>query len=119
MSGLVLFVVPYQFAFTATLLWLIWINARALNHARQQSRSAFLQTTMAWNHFHFSMSILVMFFFLLPFCIPALTVWIRNFAIGWFKSFDSDHRVDYVLPFLIFVEGLSHVRSADIASWKR
>ena len=74
---------------------------------------------MAWNRFHFVMSILVMFFFLLPFCVPALMVWIRNFAIGWFKSFDSDHRVDYVLPFLIFVEGLSHGFSLDIGSCKR
>ncbi|KAF9157031.1 GPI inositol deacylase [Linnemannia schmuckeri] len=124
MSVLVLFVVPYQFAFTATLLWLIWINARALNYARQQpvsapSSSASLEITVAWNRFHFTMSILVMFFFLLPFCVPALMVWIRNFAIGWFKSFNSDHRVDYVLPFLIFVEGLSHGFSVDIASCKR
>lgn len=119
MSGLVLFVVPYQLAFTATLLWLIWINARALNHARQQPDSAFLQTTMTWNRFHFAMSNLVMFFFLLPFCVPALMVWIRNFDVGWFNSFDSDHRVDYVLPFLIFVEGLSHGFSVDIASYKR
>lgn len=72
-----------------------------------------------WNRFHFIMSILVMFFFLLPFCVPALMVWIRNFAIGWFKSFGSDHRVDYVLPFLVFVEGLSHEFSVDIGSYKR
>ncbi|KAF9122334.1 GPI inositol deacylase [Mortierella sp. GBA39] len=123
MSGLVVTVVPYQLAFTAILLWLIWINACALNRAHQQpastSSSSSLETTMAWNRFHFVMSILVMFFFLLPFCVPALMVWIRNFAIGWFESFDSDHRVDYVLPFLIFVEGLSHGFSVDIGSCKR
>ncbi|KAG9063172.1 GPI inositol deacylase [Linnemannia hyalina] len=122
MSGLVVTVVPYQFAFTAILLWLIWINACALNRAHQQPASTIssssLETTMAWNRFHFVMSILVMFFFLLPFCVPALMVWIRNFAIGWFESFDSDHRVDYVLPFLIFVEGLSHGFSVDIGSCK-
>ncbi|KAF9295030.1 GPI inositol deacylase [Linnemannia elongata] len=123
MSGLVISVVPYQFAFTAIVLWLIWINARALNRAHQQpasiTSSSSLETTKVWNRFHFIMSILVMFFFLLPFCVPALMVWIRNFAIGWFKSFGSDHRVDYVLPFLVFVEGLSHEFSVDIGSYKR
>ena len=123
MSTLVLLVVPYQFAFTAALLWLIWVNARALGYARDYHQrnpaSSVLQTTMAWNRFHFVMSLLVTFFFLLPFCVPALMVWIRNFVIGWFKSFGIDHRVDYVLPFLIFVEGLSQGSSVDTASWRR
>ncbi|KAK3841422.1 MAG: PGAP1-like protein-domain-containing protein [Linnemannia gamsii] len=115
---LVFLVIPYHFAFTATLLWLIWSSARILSHAqRQQDRTS--QTTMAWNRFHFVMSFLVTFFFLLPFCVPVLMVWIRNFAIGWFKSFAGDHRVDYVLPFLVFVEGLSHGSSVDTESWKR
>ncbi|KAF9129937.1 GPI inositol deacylase [Mortierella sp. 14UC] len=123
-SGLVLFVVPYQFAFTVTLLWLIWINGRALNHAQHhqnnlETSSTLQKTTMAWNRFHFSMSILVMLFFLLPFCVPVLMVWIRNFVIGWFKSFASDHRVDYVLPFLVLVEGLHQGSSVDTVSWKK
>ncbi|KAG0253666.1 GPI inositol deacylase, partial [Linnemannia exigua] len=118
MSGLVSLVIPYQFEFTAALLWLLWSSARTLNHAQyQQGRT--LQKTMAWNRFHFVMSFLITFILLLPFCVPALMVWIRNFAIGWFKSIVSDHRVDYVLPFLVFVEGLSHGSSVDTASWKR
>ncbi|KAG0220272.1 GPI inositol deacylase [Mortierella sp. NVP41] len=125
-SGLVHFVVPYQFAFAATLLWLIWVNVRALNFARHQGHldsghsATSFSTTMAWNQFHFSMSMLVMFFFLLPFSVPALMVWIRNFAIGWWKSFEGDHSLGNVLPFLIFVEGLSHASgSVDTVSWRR
>lgn len=53
------------------------------------------------------MSLLVLFFFLLPFCVPALMVWIRNFAGGWYASFETDHRVLYVAPFIALVEGVS------------
>ncbi|CAO3570504.1 unnamed protein product [Mortierella alpina] len=61
----------------------------------------------AWDAYHFTMSLLVVYFFLLPFCVPALMVWIRNIAAGWFVSFESDHRVLYVAPFIAVVEGVS------------
>ncbi|KAI1320037.1 GPI inositol deacylase [Mortierella claussenii] len=97
-------VVPYQFVFAATFLALIGTSARAQIHTQRVS-SAHLFA--AWNSFHLSASMLMVFFFLLPFCVPSLMVWIRNIVIGWYRSFPSDHRVDYVAPFIIFVQGLA------------
>ncbi|KAF9962390.1 GPI inositol deacylase [Mortierella alpina] len=102
---LVATVVPYQFAFAAAVLVLISSSARALAVA-QRAPAASAQA--AWGVYHFTMSLLVMFFFLLPFCVPALMVWIRNFAGGWFESFETDHRVLYVAPFIVLVEGVSN-----------
>ncbi|KAG0309416.1 GPI inositol deacylase [Dissophora globulifera] len=110
MCILVATVLPYQFAFTATVVALIVVNARALSSSSSHA---------AWNQFHFAMTILVAFFFLLPFCVPALMVWIRNGAVGWWRSFDTDHRVDYVAPFMILVEGLGRGGALTEALWKR
>ncbi|KAF8977835.1 GPI inositol deacylase [Entomortierella lignicola] len=62
--------IPYQLAFAMTVIALLIISAQRL---------AFAQGTMngthsleAWNSFHFAMSILIMFFFLLPFAVPTL-----------------------------------------------
>ncbi|KAG0263976.1 GPI inositol deacylase [Mortierella polycephala] len=102
---LVAVAVPYQFVFAATVLALVVSCARALVQAKAAPAASSLT---AWNRFHFMMSILVMFFFLLPFFVPALMVWIRNVAIGWYESFGSDHRVDAIGPFVVLVEGLSY-----------
>jgi hypothetical protein len=74
---------------------------------------------VAWDRFHFAMAMLVMFFFLLPFATPSLMVWIRNMEVGWYKSFGSDHRIDYVAPFVIFVEGLANGTAVTKTTWKR
>ncbi|KAF9188961.1 GPI inositol deacylase [Haplosporangium sp. Z 767] len=103
--ALVAMAVPYQFVFAATVLVLIVSCAYALAQAKAAPAASSLA---AWNRFHFMMSILVMFFFLLPFFAPALMVWIRNVAIGWYKSFESDHRVSAIASFVAFVEGLSY-----------
>ncbi|KAI8604374.1 PGAP1-like protein-domain-containing protein [Dissophora ornata] len=113
---LVATVVPYQFAFAATVVALIIIGARAMVLAQRETAAS---AETAWNHFHFTMAILVMFFFLLPFAVPALVVWIRNGAVGWWKSFGPDHRVDYVAPFIIFVQGLANGKAVTKTSWRR
>ncbi|KAF9576616.1 GPI inositol deacylase [Mortierella alpina] len=102
---LVATVVPYQFAFAATVLVLISCGARALVVAQRASAEG---AQDAWVAYHFMMSLLVMYFVLLPFSVPALMVWIRNFAVGWFASFETDHRVLSVAPFIALVEGLSN-----------
>ncbi|KAF9198795.1 GPI inositol deacylase [Haplosporangium sp. Z 27] len=109
--------IPYQLAFAMTVIALLIISAQRL---------AFAQGTMngthsleAWNSFHFAMSILIMFFFLLPFAVPTLMVWIRNIAGGWFHSFASDHRVEYVGPFIVFVEGIASGAALSRIPWRR
>ncbi|KAG0368927.1 GPI inositol deacylase [Gamsiella multidivaricata] len=113
---LVATVVPYQFAFAATTIALIGICASLLARAQRMPST---NSEVAWGRFHFSMAMLVMFFFLLPFFVPVLMVWIRNLAVGWLKSFPSDHRVDYVAPFIVFVENLAQGSAVTRTSWKR
>lgn len=114
--ALVATVLPYQFAFAATFVALIAISVRALVIAQRMPAEA---SRAAWDHYHFAMAILVMFFFLLPFNLPSLMVWIRNFAVGWHKSFASDHRVDYIAPFVIFTEGLANGTAVTKTTWRR
>ncbi|KAF9399746.1 GPI inositol deacylase [Mortierella sp. AD011] len=109
--------VPYQLAFAMTVIALVVISAKKLVVAQSTTEIAYTQA--AWDRFHFSMSILVMFFFLLPFTIPSLMVWVRNIAGGWLHSFPSDHRVDYVGPFIVFVEGIANGAAVTRMTWKR
>ncbi|KAF9429057.1 GPI inositol deacylase [Entomortierella beljakovae] len=109
--------VPYQFAFAATVIVLLMSCSRKLAIARSVTDVTYSQ--MAWDRFHFSTSMFVLYFFLLPFAVPSLMVWIRNIAGGWFRSFPSDHRLDYVAPFIIFVEGISNGTAVTETSWKR
>ncbi|KAF9366201.1 GPI inositol deacylase [Mortierella sp. NVP85] len=110
---LVTIVLPYRFAFAVAFVTLIIISVRALVIAQRMANS------QAWDRFHFAMAMLVMFFFLLPFATPSLMVWIRNLGVGWYKSFASDHRIDYVAPFVIFVEGLANGTAVTKTTWKR
>ncbi|KAG0207330.1 GPI inositol deacylase [Mortierella sp. GBA30] len=103
--ALVALAIPYQFAFAATVLALVMASARTLVLAQRTSGAS---AQIARNQYHFMISLLVMFFFLLPFFVPVLMVWIRNLAVGWLTSFTADHRVDYVAPFIIIVEGLAN-----------
>ncbi|KAF9982597.1 GPI inositol deacylase [Modicella reniformis] len=116
MFVLVATVLPYQFAFTATFIGLMAISVHALIIAKRMPAAT---SQAAWDRFHFAMAMLVMFFFLLPFAVPSLMVWIRNLAVGWYKSFASDHRVDYVAPFIVFAEGLANGTAVTRVSWKR
>lgn len=61
----------------------------------------------AWDRYHYLMSIFVMFFLLLPCTLPVLMVWIRNLSVQWYEPFSSDHRLDYIAPFIFFVEAIT------------
>ncbi|KAI7816311.1 PGAP1-like protein-domain-containing protein [Gamsiella multidivaricata] len=93
--------VPYQFAFVVAVLVHIVSCVRSLLIA-QASNSA--QTLAAWDRYHYLMSIFVLFFLLLPCNLPVLMVWIRNLSVQWYEPFSSDHRLDYIAPFIFFVE---------------
>ncbi|KAF9369000.1 GPI inositol deacylase [Podila verticillata] len=34
-------------------------------------------------------------------------VWIRNLSVQWYEPFSSDHRLDYIAPFIFFVEAVT------------
>ncbi|KAG0371220.1 GPI inositol deacylase [Mortierella sp. AD032] len=36
-----------------------------------------------------------------------LMVWIRNLSVQWYEPFSSDHRLDYIAPFIFFVEAIT------------
>ncbi|KAF9332810.1 GPI inositol deacylase [Podila minutissima] len=96
--------VPYQFAFVVAVLVHIVSCVRSLLVA-QATNSAKSQAT--WDRHHYLMSIFVMFFLLLPCTLPVLMVWIRNLSVQWYEPFSSDHRLDYIAPFIFFVEAIT------------
>ncbi|KAF9954642.1 GPI inositol deacylase [Mortierella alpina] len=96
--------VPYQFAFVVAVLVHIVSCVRSLLFA-QTAKSSISQA--AWDRFHYLMSIFVMFFLLLPCTLPVLMVWIRNLSVQWYEPFSSDHRLDYIAPFIFFVEAVT------------
>lgn len=55
-------------------------------------------------------SILLLFFTLLPFNLPILLVWIRNISVHWFVPFSSDHSLLAIAPFMLYVETLTSSR---------
>ncbi|KAK3835890.1 MAG: PGAP1-like protein-domain-containing protein [Linnemannia elongata] len=93
--------VPYQFAFVVAVLVHIVSCVRSLLVAQASVPQA------AWDRHHFLMSIFVMFFLLLPCTLPVLMVWIRNLSVQWYEPFSSDHRLDYIAPFIFFVEAVT------------
>ncbi|GJJ71191.1 GPI inositol-deacylase [Entomortierella parvispora] len=103
--SLIALVVPHPFIFTGSLLTLIFSSARVLSVAkRTESKSS----KELWDRFHWMMTMVMVLFFLLPFAVPVLMVWIRNIAGRWFVSFPSDHRLVSIAPFLVLVEELIH-----------
>lgn len=96
--------VPYQFAFVVAVLVHIVSCVRSLLVA-QATNSTKCQA--AWDRHHYLMSIFVMFFLLLPCTLPVLMVWIRNLSVQWYEPFSSDHRLDYIAPFIFFVEAVT------------
>ncbi|KAF9909207.1 GPI inositol deacylase [Linnemannia zychae] len=96
--------VPYQFAFVVAVLVHIVSCVRSLLVAQTSSAS---KSQAAWDRHHFLMSIFVMFFLLLPCTLPVLMVWIRNLSVQWYEPFSSDHRLDYIAPFIFFVEAVT------------
>ncbi|KAF9547374.1 GPI inositol deacylase [Mortierella hygrophila] len=96
--------VPYQFAFVVAVLVHIVSCVRSLFVAQASSAS---KAQAAWDRHHFLMSIFVMFFLLLPCTLPVLMVWIRNLSVQWYEPFSSDHRLDYIAPFIFFVEAVT------------
>ncbi|ORZ15985.1 PGAP1-like protein-domain-containing protein [Lobosporangium transversale] len=96
--------VPYQFAFVVAVLVHIVSCVRSLIYALKATSS---QTQAAWDRYHYVMSIFVMFFLLLPCTLPVLMVWIRNLSVQWYEPFSSDHRLDYIAPFIFFVEAVT------------
>ncbi|KAF9316509.1 GPI inositol deacylase [Podila horticola] len=96
--------VPYQFAFVVAVLVHIVSCVRSLLVA-QATNSA--KSQAAWDRHHYLMSIFVMFFLLLPCTLPVLMVWIRNLSVQWYEPFSSDHRLDYIAPFIFFVEAIT------------
>ncbi|KAG0042578.1 GPI inositol deacylase [Gryganskiella cystojenkinii] len=97
--------VPYQFAFVVAVLVHIVSCVRSLLTA--QSASATSRAQASWDRYHYLMSIFVMFFLLLPCTLPVLMVWIRNLSVQWYEPFSSDHRLDYIAPFIFFVEAIT------------
>ncbi|CAO3567361.1 unnamed protein product [Mortierella alpina] len=96
--------VPYQFAFVVAVLVHIVSCVRSLRFARTANSSI---SQAAWDRYHYLMSIFVMFFLLLPCTLPVLMVWIRNLSVQWYEPFSSDHRLDYIAPFIFFVEAVT------------
>ncbi|KAG0319318.1 GPI inositol deacylase [Dissophora globulifera] len=96
--------VPYQFAFVVAVLVHIVSCVRSLLIAQASTSS---QAQAAWDRHHYLMSIFVMFFLLLPCTLPVLMVWIRNLSVQWYEPFSSDHRLDYIAPFIFFVEAVT------------
>ncbi|KAG0228491.1 GPI inositol deacylase [Mortierella sp. GBA43] len=96
--------VPYQFAFVVAVLVHIVSCVRSLHLAQATTSS---QAQAAWDRHHYLMSIFVMFFLLLPCTLPVLMVWIRNLSVQWYEPFSSDHRLDYIAPFIFFVEAVT------------
>ncbi|KAG0053764.1 GPI inositol deacylase [Gryganskiella cystojenkinii] len=88
---LVSMVIPYPFVFTGCLLVLIASSARVLSVVKKSGSNNAKKAL--WDQVHWMMSMVVVLFFLLPFAVPVLMVWIRNIAGGWFVSFSSDHRL--------------------------
>ena len=62
------------------------------------------------NQYNYMLSILLLFFTLLPFNLPILLVWIRNISVHWFVPFSSDHSVLSIAPIMIYVEILTSNR---------
>ncbi|KAF9985591.1 GPI inositol deacylase, partial [Mortierella antarctica] len=96
--------VPYQFAFVVAVLVHIVSCVRSLLFA-QRANSSISQA--AWDRYHYLISIFVLFFLLLPCTLPVLMVWIRNLSVQWYEPFSSDHRLDYIAPFIFFVEAVT------------
>ncbi|CAO3702752.1 unnamed protein product [Rhizopus stolonifer] len=97
--------IPYQFVFIVAFLVHIIGCVRALirlkiptGHLRRENR------------YNFMLSLLLLFFTLLPFNLPILLVWIRNISVHWFVPFSSDHSVLAIAPIMVYVEILTSNR---------
>ncbi|KAI8984029.1 PGAP1-like protein-domain-containing protein [Mycotypha africana] len=93
--------IPYQFVFVVAFLVQIVTCIRALIRYKVSSNQAGLRRL---NRYNYLLSILLLFFTLLPFNLPILMVWIRNISVHWFVPFSSDHSVLAIAPFMIHVE---------------
>ncbi|CAO0791284.1 unnamed protein product [Mucor circinelloides] len=99
--------IPYQFVFVVAFLVQIVTCVRALVRSKASPNRSDYQRP---NRYNFMLSILLLFFTLLPFNLPILLVWIRNISVHWFVPFSSDHSVMAIAPFMIYVEILTSNR---------
>ncbi|KAI7903837.1 PGAP1-like protein-domain-containing protein [Cokeromyces recurvatus] len=96
--------IPYQFVFVVAFLVQIVTCIRAFLKTKASFNRTGLKKS---NRYNYMISILLLFFTLLPFNLPILLVWIRNISVHWFVPFSSDHSVMAIAPFIIYVEILT------------
>lgn len=97
--------IPHQFAFLVA--FLVHLISCVKTKMKARSQGASQEMTPVWNHHHYQMSLLLLFFTLLPFNLPMLLVWIRNLSVLWFEPGSSDHNLFAVFPILVYVEVVS------------
>ncbi|KAI7896768.1 PGAP1-like protein-domain-containing protein [Mucor mucedo] len=101
--------IPYQFVFVVAFLVQIVTCIRSLARS-WLSISSGRMDFKGTNRYNYMLSILLLFFTLLPFNLPILLVWIRNISVHWFVPFSSDHNVLSIAPIMIYVEILTSNR---------
>ncbi|RCH88774.1 GPI inositol deacylase, partial [Rhizopus stolonifer] len=100
--------IPYQFVFVVAFLVQIATCVRSLVRSKPYyTNRVELKRS---NRYNYMLSLLLLFFTLLPFNLPILLVWIRNISVHWFVPFSSDHSVLAIAPFMIYVELLTSNR---------
>ncbi|OZJ02805.1 hypothetical protein BZG36_04273 [Bifiguratus adelaidae] len=97
--------IPYQFAFIVAFL------VHTITCTCMRCRALYSKTVSDvrrhQSRFNYMQSIHMLLFFLLPFTVPVLMVWIRNLSVHWFAPFSSDHNILAIGPFMMFVELLT------------
>ena len=96
--ALVIFFIPYQFAYVVACMVQLAASTRALRLARDTG------STAAKNLFNYTYSIAMLMFWLLPINLPVLIVWMHNLALHWLTPFSSHHNVLSIMPFILLVE---------------
>ncbi|KAI8377065.1 PGAP1-like protein-domain-containing protein [Choanephora cucurbitarum] len=100
--------IPYQFVFVVA--FLVQIVTCVRSFFRYKAYQANRVELRRLNRYNYMLSLLLLFFTLLPFNLPILLVWIRNISVHWFVPFSSDHSVLAIAPFMIYVEVLTSNR---------
>ncbi|CAK7271232.1 GPI inositol deacylase [Sporothrix epigloea] len=98
---LVFTIVPYQFAYLVACFVQLATTVRALRMASD------LQSTVNYNFYNYTHSILILMLWILPINLPILVVWVRNLAVHWLTPFSSHHNVLSIMPFIVLVETLT------------
>ncbi|KAF1992557.1 PGAP1-domain-containing protein [Aulographum hederae CBS 113979] len=99
--GLVITVIPYQFAYLVLCIVHIATCIRACTLAWETHSDA------NYNFYNYAHSIFVLLLWILPINLPVLVVWIRNLAVHWLTPFSSHHNVLSIMPYILLVETLS------------